>query len=390
MLPKMLAFDKADCQDIYDRLVEMKKRPDAHQVLIDMQTETGLSAEQAEKNLEMCVDAIAKCESVCRKVNEDAVGVVNAFLASLYKREDRMLYLHKLYFGLCNDQLNVDLAPCEWERQFADYYEQYKDAKTPEELEKDILRAVQEHQFPANQLRSMAEEMESVNAELVLPSLIGQDDLFIKSIMTMKLYLDHPGELSMYEAANVACCSTDALSTADKLGRCLITRETAKKITYMISVAIILIGAIIALASSGGGGEVVAEAAGAAFETSQLATPALPEIFAGFALDVPAAPVSAPLAESGGIAFFQDETLFGKLISLGGALIMALSVKIGDLVGRIQMGRLCSNEMAQKGFRGMSDGDDAWLLEEKPLYHWEPVPQTQEEQRTQQIAAYLK
>lgn len=385
MLPKMLAFDKADCQDIYDRLAEMKKRPDAHQVLIDMQTETGLSAEQAEKNLEMCVDAIAKCENICRMVNEDAFGVVNAFLASLVKREDRMLCLHKLFFGLCHDQSDADLESWEWESQFADYYEQYKDAKPPEELEADILRAVQEYHFPANQLWRIAEEMETGDAALVLPSLIEQDDLFIKSVMTMKLYLDHPGELSMYEAANVACCATDALSTADKLGRCLITRESARKMIYTLSVAIILIGLIIAIASTGGGGEVIAEAAEAVSSASQT----MPEIFAGFALDVPAAPVGVPLPEPGAIEFFQDESLFGDLIALGGALLMALSAKIGDLVGRIQMGRLCSSEMAQKGLLGMAGGEDSRLPEEKPVYRWEPAQQAQKKQQTQQKPARL-
>ena len=385
MLPEMLVFDKADCQDIYDRLVQMQKRPDAHQVLIDMQIEAGISAEQAEKNLEKCVDAIAECESVCRMVGEDAGNVVDAFLEMLAQRKDRMLYLHELSFYFDNDQLDVDLDPQGWEKQFAAYYARNQDAKSVEELEADIRRSVRKLQIPANQLRDMAEEMRRTDEMLALPSLIGQDDLFVKSVMTMKLYLDHPGELSMHEAANVACCSTEALATADKLGRCLITRETARKIAYNISLAIIVIGLLIVVASSGGGGEVVAEAVEAA---SPVVSSAMPEIFAGFAMDVPAAPVTIPLPEPGGVEFFQDESLFGDLIALGGALIMALSVKIGDWVGKIRMGRLCSSEMVQKGFLELADSEER-MQEERSLYDWEPVSQTQQEQQTQQTAAYL-
>lgn len=383
MLPEMLAFDKKDCQDVYDKLVQMKKRPDAHQVLIDMQTQAGISEDQAVVNLQQCIEAVAECESVRSMMGEDAMGIVNALLAELAKREDRMLFLHKISFALENEQIDVDLDPQEWESQFLAYYEQNKDAKTPQELEAEIRAKVRKFHIPANQLRDMAEEMKLKNATLVLPSLTGQDDYFVKHIMTMKLYVDHAGELSMLEAANIACCSADAMATADKLGRGLISRERAKKLMYVLGVAVVVIGAAIALYYTGA----IAEIAAKIPLIEEIAVP-VPGIFEEIATNLTTTSGAGEMLQNSLIPLKQKK-LQGGLISLAGALFMTLSLKIGDLVGRFQLGRICDSEMAQKGLLELAD--DGWRQEEEmPLYNWEAAPQTQQkQQQSQQWAMYL-
>lgn len=372
-------FDKTFQQDIYQGMVDAEESGELSSVLVQMQIDAGVDRQAAEKNAQLCIKAVASCESVREEVESDAKTVVKSLLEDIENCSHREQALHELYFGLTvyQDAENVRKIQngISAEELFWRYYNANHEKKSVEELEADIYSALENYQLSAELLQTLANKMEKSGEYLATAAAIGEGGFAFKSVAAMELYLENPA-MTIHEAANMACAGVEMQAVADAVGGGMMDRSVAKKLLIAIGLAAAVIGLGIVIYHAG---TAVALSHAAAAVTDMVVE--LPAIFEPFATattasGAPATVISTaetirrtvfdPLA-----AAARNWQIAGSMAVTVGTSLMMTSEKTADLIGKFRVGFAKGNKAVKSGLTQMADYIDETQKESEPLYHWE-------------------
>lgn len=354
------SFDKAFRKEIYQNMIDEQEKQSLIHTLVRMQTEKGISRETAVATAEVCIAAVSGCERVRGELSGGNDALVEALLEEAAKSNDRDLILHKLYFGLV---VYPDLAAADGklsaEELFWRYYTQNKETKGVETLKEEIRGALTDYRLTPEVMQALVKKMEGSGDYLATASALGEGGISFKCIAAMELYLNDQDNMTIYEAANIACAGVELQATADAVGQGMITRDMAKKILIIAGITLAVVGLGIMIYYSG---SAAALAKGAANVADKVMV--MPEIFSEFASYRNAAGAPVFIIETADTIFetvykplieaAKHKEMIGRCMVALGAAAVALSKKTADLIGKFRAGFTTEKEQLKAGLQQLA------------------------------------
>ena len=390
MKSKCRIFDNTFHQEIYQGMVDAQEHRELTGILVRMQTEAGISRDEAIENAKLCISAVISCESIRMEITDNAPEILDSLLEDVAGSDQRDLILHKMYFGLTVHRDPAALEMLEKgmseEELFWRYYSENKDGMTAEELEQGIRSAMSGYDLSPEVLEALGKKLEASGDYLATSAALGSGGISFKSIAAMELYLKNRDSMSIHEAANIACASVEAQAAADAVGKGMLTRSAAKKILIIAGITLVVVGIAIAAFYSGN-----VSALGKAAAVLQDQYMVLPQVFADFATTI--SPAGDPLLLTQSADFVKNtvflpaiqaakrKELIGGLVMVLGGATAALSQKTADLLGRFRVGFTDRKQNIKKGLTVPAES----APQKSPLYHWDLPQQTAEETQTQSV-----
>lgn len=347
-------FDKTFPPEIYEQMVRASEAHNLTDTLVQMQIDRGIDREDAEKTAQVCIAAVASCEGIRDAISEDAMAVFDRFLEDMKTKpkEQRMLMLHKLYFGLTAHQDAEQMAEIERgisaDELFWRYYDQQGKKPVQEsetEMEEKIRQALKGFYLSPQAMKAMTRKMKITGAYLATAAALGENGANYKCIVAMDLYLNHSQSMTIHEAANMACVGVQTQAVADAVAKGFMSRELAKKILITAAIAAVVIGVGILLYHAGAAMMAAQTAAAMAEAANAHYVIELPAVFAEFATattttGAPGMQVFAVGAETiaGWVAALEKKALIGQVIgavvAVSGAAMAVLSDRAAAVIGK--------------------------------------------------------
>lgn len=347
-------FENTPYKNIYENLVKQEDYNDLLGTLVMMQTDRGVKLEDAKKNAEQTVISVCACESVRFQMEQNAEAVVDKLLEDIKKQDNCERLLHKFYFGLtANQQVDAETViegDFNVDTMFWNYYSKNKGKKTVEQLEADIRQALANYELSAEVLKALAKKCAVSDEYLATANALREGGMNLKCISAMELYLDSNGQLTVPEAANLACGAVQMQAVSDAVGKGKMTRKTAKKILIIAGITLVVVGIVVAI-WYGGGAAAMAKASAAAVD---FWVP-MPEVFAEFGSTMmvrSAASVRkmyAPLIEAA-----AKKAGIGGIILAIGVAALGISKKAAHQLGKLRVGLVEKNSSC-KVAEGLAD-----------------------------------
>lgn len=333
--------------EIYKSLNEDKSLV---KVLVEMQTQTGISEKEAHKTANTVMAEVTKFEYTKDLLTEDANAVVEDFLRGATKLQgyDRKLILHEMDFGFDlyhNPELMKELKNgATIDTLFRTYYAKHGEdpALTEAVLEQNIREKLSRFHVGSEALRQMMKSLEKSNNVVYTAAALGEDGLRFKSIVAMDQYLHNRDVETVEAAVQIACTHVEVKAVADAVNHGQMTAETAKKILRAVCLTALIVGAVAVL------GQYMLPVALKVL----LADARWSALNTAFGV-VTTASEGLTLMELGvgtGIVALQKKLeLVGTRLLLGGLGIHGLTNDIGDLIGRVSAKRFFFRQEVQTG-----------------------------------------
>lgn len=211
--------------------------------LIKLQMKKGIDEKTAQANALHCMSAVAGREALFAQVSEDAMGPMNRLFEKLAEKDpgQRLEALRRIHFGLTADPADGPRSTDEIETLYRQYAAGHP--LTAEELEDEIRQALGQYRISPAAMRVLARKLKNSEGSAATAMALGESGRNLKCLMTMELWLDSNGTMTMEEAANNACTSADYQAVADAVSKGYMARSAVRVLLVVIAIVAVLYAA---------------------------------------------------------------------------------------------------------------------------------------------------
>ena len=233
---------------IFQQMTSMERAHSPLDALVKMQTEQGIDENTAKSNALRCMAAVAGREAVYEEISEDAMASMDRFFEKLAGKDEaeRLQALHRIYFGLTiHSKPDSAGFAGDVELMFQHYLAQETGSENPPsaaEMEDRIRQALQQYHISPAAMKMLAHKLKKTDGCMATAMALGENGRNLKCLMTMDLWLNNQGTMSMEEAANVACTNADYQAVADAVNKGYIARDVAMKILKVVAITALVVG----------------------------------------------------------------------------------------------------------------------------------------------------
>lgn len=236
---------------------QMSSEKDLLATMVEMQTKRGINEQKAYENACEMMGEVSKFECTKSMLMEDPDAVIDDFLLTARNLQgyDRKLLLHEISFGLSLYQspelMEKIKEGATTDELFRSYYEAHGEDPeiTCEVLENDIRKRMTQFRVSPGVLRTMAKKLEKSKDVLFTSEALGKDNLRLKCVLAMELYLRDQDNVTIADAVNIACTDMEVEAVADAVSRGQMAAQTAGKIFAVLCLTAIVFGALTMLST---------------------------------------------------------------------------------------------------------------------------------------------